>query len=118
MVDFRVTAFAENSYDIKTGRRVSEIIKTQVDKSSPADLPLLLPGNRFGRITETTAPPGFNFNKNQRVTVAGDDIDLSGLAPEIPGQDPVVFSRQVSDGSFLTGPSQINPFARQTLSLP
>lgn len=118
MADLHFTAVYENGNDIKTAAIVSEVMEAQVGKSRPADLPLLLRGNRFGRITKTDAAPGFNLNKDQGIMFAGDDIDFPGVAPEIPGEDPVAFFHQISDGRFFTGPSQINPFMRQTLLPP
>jgi len=52
--------------------------------SEPDDPPLLLPGDRFGRIAERASPARLHFHEHQRRAVARDDVDFATPATVPP----------------------------------
>ena len=73
-----------------------EIISGRPD--NPVDLSLV---NCSQRVNKEGIPSGPHFRKNDCLSLAGNDVDLTKLAQKISGQYPVSSSAQVSDSYIL-----------------
>ncbi len=64
-------------------------------------LPLLVAGNRGFRGNETLFPLRLDLDEDEDVPVAGDDIDLSYGATEVPGDDLELPLSQITGRRFF-----------------
>ena len=115
MADLRTRLFANNPYDIKSGRGIVQLMTGQVDQGRPTYLHLLSTGYRLCRKAEPTMLSGFYLDENTGVSISADNINFAGFLSIVSGLDPISFGQEIGNSDFFPPFTEAYPFAGQTL---
>jgi len=58
--------------------------------------------HRLFAAAEKSGHPGFDFDKNQKIVFQSEDVYFSGANFKVAGENPEIFSREVTGGDFFT----------------
>jgi hypothetical protein len=95
--------FGNDHFDYVEPKKDLGIIEhAQPGESAARDLSLFLAADRFNRPAEIFACARFYFDKDERVAIAADDVDLAAGSPfEIATKNLITVPPQESAGQFL-----------------
>ena len=99
----RFGVFGEDHFDdVEPEKNVGIIEHAQPGERAARDALLLIGPNRFERPAKLFTPARFYFEKDERVIVATDDVDLTAAASlEIPVENFVTVLPEKTAGCFL-----------------
>ena len=99
----RLGILGEDDFDdVESKKDLGIIEQAQPGERAARDPFLLIGPNRFERPAELFAPARFYFDKDKRVVVATDDVDLAAAAPlEISIENFLTIPPEKTAGRFL-----------------
>ena len=78
----------QHADDVEPQLRGVLVVRGEPPLGEGAQLPLLGPGDRLDGVSEARAPPGLHLAEDERVAVAGDDVELALPAPPVAVEHP------------------------------
>src|SRR5436309_12848700 len=115
-LDCRLPRLEVDRDDVEPARDVVETMAHHVVHRQPHDPPALARCHGFGRVAECPVLARLHFDKDQRRTVAGDDIHLAAAPAVTPGHNRVAGALQLTTGEILAPLSKDDPIPRHLVS--
>lgn len=114
MGNFRGRPGYRNCDNIKSYGSVHEILASQVIECCQTDLVLFSFGNRLCRMTKSRRFPGFHLNKDNTISIIGNNIYFTGFPPVVSDYDLISFMGQIVNGDIFTPFTETDSLFRQT----
>ncbi len=93
---------------VESAGQILGVLREQVGLRNAGELPLFaLVDGDFG-VGIVVGGAGFDFDEDQRIAVDGDEVDLTGGAGEIPGDDSITGLFEGSCGTAFTARRKVH----------
>jgi hypothetical protein len=106
----RARALPANTDNVETRFAIKETVAQEVLESHFGDLPLLTGSDRRQRITEGCSSMRADFDKDNRLLVHSNEVNLAERATVVSRDDPIPLSRQKSLSLTFTELPAFSPF--------
>ena len=101
-----------NRDDVESAGAVGEMLPHHVLQLEPHDSPLLLRGDRFGRLAECVAVTRLHFDEHQRRSIARNDVQFATATPKAARNNYVPTALQLATREIFAGFSESNAMTR------